>query len=283
MPLYDPRKSRIANHHRTGILSEDYPADPYRNDLDKVFDPYDTYGRMRNGTPAPPGSLMAKGEFVGLVQSHELERLKKSAAAPLMCYVFVSGRGYEVRKFKSREALRKAVTESGAVGSANEYPSYWKEMVPPIVSRRRNPSGRVANPSKADLLGSVGKMTRSYLHTAIWAETNPNTGEPLSDKYDTESFNMASIKQAKIDCDAFMEAVIAAGLGNTKVTKKGVTRTVATSPVSVGHDFWLTRCHHGAGFWDGDYEAGEELTKIAHRFAERGIFPSGKTLNIEHA
>ena len=90
-----------------------------------------------HGTPAPPNSLMAKGEFVGVVRVDELDRLKKSADAPLMCYVFISGQGYQVRKFKSREALRKAVTESGSVGPANEFPSYWKEMVPPVVSYRR--------------------------------------------------------------------------------------------------------------------------------------------------
>lgn len=33
-------------------------------------------------------------------------------------------------------------------------------------------------------------------------------------------------------------------------------------PARVGHDFWLTRQGHGAGFWDGDYPeaAGKLLT-----------------------
>lgn len=32
-----------------------------------------------------------------------------------------------------------------------------------------------------------------------------------------------------------------------------------------GHDFWLTRNHHGAGFWDrGLGEVGDRLTKAAH-------------------
>lgn len=37
-----------------------------------------------------------------------------------------------------------------------------------------------------------------------------------------------------------------------------------------GHDFWLTRNHHGAGFWDGDYPEpeGTELTKLSHSFGE---------------
>jgi len=35
-----------------------------------------------------------------------------------------------------------------------------------------------------------------------------------------------------------------------------------------GHDFWLTREGHGAGFWDGDWseEAGEKLTEASKAF-----------------
>jgi hypothetical protein len=36
-----------------------------------------------------------------------------------------------------------------------------------------------------------------------------------------------------------------------------------------GHDFWLTRNGHGAGFWDGDWPTyGDLLTKVAHGFGE---------------
>jgi hypothetical protein len=33
-----------------------------------------------------------------------------------------------------------------------------------------------------------------------------------------------------------------------------------------GHNFWLTRAGHGAGFWDGDYINGEEITKIVDTY-----------------
>lgn len=35
-----------------------------------------------------------------------------------------------------------------------------------------------------------------------------------------------------------------------------------------GHDFWFTRNGHGAGFWDGAYTHGDELTEIAKAFGE---------------
>jgi hypothetical protein len=31
-------------------------------------------------------------------------------------------------------------------------------------------------------------------------------------------------------------------------------------------DFWLTVHGHGAGFWDGDYERGDELTELCKQF-----------------
>lgn len=39
----------------------------------------------------------------------------------------------------------------------------------------------------------------------------------------------------------------------------------------LGHDFYLTRHRHGAGFWDGDYDhilGHEKLTEISHGFSE---------------
>ena len=37
-----------------------------------------------------------------------------------------------------------------------------------------------------------------------------------------------------------------------------------------GHDFWLTRNGHGAGFWDGDWpeSIGKELTELSKSFGE---------------
>ena len=41
-----------------------------------------------------------------------------------------------------------------------------------------------------------------------------------------------------------------------------------------GHDFWLTRNHHGAGFWDGDWpeDVDERLTAASHSCAEVNLY-----------
>lgn len=41
-----------------------------------------------------------------------------------------------------------------------------------------------------------------------------------------------------------------------------------------GHDFWLTRNHHGAGFWDGDWEEPEAtaLTDASHGYRSIDLY-----------
>ena len=44
-------------------------------------------------------------------------------------------------------------------------------------------------------------------------------------------------------------------------------------PEQDGHDFWLTRNGHGAGFWDrGLGDVGDRLTDIAHGFGECDLY-----------
>lgn len=45
---------------------------------------------------------------------------------------------------------------------------------------------------------------------------------------------------------------------------------------TVGHDFMLTRNGHGAGFWDGDYEHGDELTKACKPYGETSMYVDAK-------
>ena len=51
----------------------------------------------------------------------------------------------------------------------------------------------------------------------------------------------------------------------------------------MGHDLWLTRCGHGAGFWDGDYgDYGDLITDIvSNNFNELHICLSDGKLYFE--
>lgn len=101
-------------------------------------------------------------------------------------------------------------------------------------------------------------FTRSYLETALWSSTDED-GEPLDDDYTIDDFSDEFIKEAVADCEAFQE--------DNQEDIDGLSSRA-------GHDFWLTRNHHGAGFWDGDWEvvAGARLTVSSHAFGEVTLY-----------
>jgi hypothetical protein len=108
-------------------------------------------------------------------------------------------------------------------------------------------------------MSTLDQFLASYVETALWASMH-ETGTPLDDsKYSDAELADETRERMRADCLAFMEQ----------------TETLI-SPLSdhVAHDFWLTRNHHGAGFWDGDYpkSLGEELTKISHQFGEYSLY-----------
>lgn len=75
-----------------------------------------------------------------------------------------------------------------------------------------------------------------------------------------------SLEDAAVECAAFQLA--AAPLLARAYQRDGY------SAAQAGHDFWLTRNGHGAGFWDRkplDGELGEALTRLAKDAGE--IYP----------
>jgi len=87
-----------------------------------------------------------------------------------------------------------------------------------------------------------------------------DTEEPLDKDYGIEDVAPSSLKQAQQDVDDFFE--LAAEL----IEKSGMDDR------RVGHDFWLTRNGHGAGFWDrGLGKVGDDLTRDAETYG--GIDP----------
>jgi hypothetical protein len=100
----------------------------------------------------------------------------------------------------------------------------------------------------------MDKFTQAYIEAALWSSmdnANDQGGEPLDANYGVEDIAPATLAQMKEDCEAFQRDHAADIEGNEE---------------RAGHDFWLTRCHHGAGFWDGDWskEVGKRLTAASH-------------------
>jgi hypothetical protein len=110
---------------------------------------------------------------------------------------------------------------------------------------------------------SLEKMIQGYLECALWSthayleegEDSPQTWEEHN--YDVSDVSEKGRKQATEDCKAFLKEALPL---LTEDEKRDTSRY--TWEEYLGHNFWLTREGHGAGFWDGRYVRGKELTAL---------------------
>lgn len=105
-------------------------------------------------------------------------------------------------------------------------------------------------------------FTTAYLEAALWSSMDncdESSGEPLDANYGLGDIAPDTLASIKSDCEAFQRDH-AADIGN--------------NIEQAGHDFWLTRNHHGAGFWDGDWseEVGQRLTEASHAYGSVDLY-----------
>lgn len=115
----------------------------------------------------------------------------------------------------------------------------------------------------------MDEFTKSYIETALWSSCDEND-DPLDKRYGIEHISENCLAQMIADCQAFQE-------NNAQwLTKQNVMVSYDSGSALVrgGHDFWLTRNGHGAGFWDGDWsiEAGIALTKASKIFGNVDLY-----------
>lgn len=102
----------------------------------------------------------------------------------------------------------------------------------------------------------------AYVTAALWSSTD-DEGNPLDDNYSIDDISQETLDKMKEEADKF-EAE------NKEVYTKG-----GWSDAQAGHDFWLTRNGHGAGFWDRselDEEIGKQLTDASKKFGEVDLY-----------
>lgn len=116
----------------------------------------------------------------------------------------------------------------------------------------------------------LDEFLRAYLECALWSSTDnadDTGGEPLDANYDADDIAPESLERMRADCAAFLETE------NENIEASGTTLAQA------GHDFWLTRNRHGAGFWDR-YNGKDEdilrayrlLTECSHAYGSVDLY-----------
>ncbi len=96
-----------------------------------------------------------------------------------------------------------------------------------------------------------------YLNCALWSSTDDNDN-PLDENYDIDDIDQSAKDESLEDINGFLD--IAGTLLDGQTDEQ------------IGHDFWLTRNGHGAGFWDRGLEHGDELTKLCEPFGSVDLY-----------
>lgn len=112
-----------------------------------------------------------------------------------------------------------------------------------------------------------------YVTCMLWAETDESSsagGVPLDKNYNAADISPETMKKIRDDCAKFLK------MAGELINEDNFVGYMEENNLFgyAGHDFWLTRNHHGSGFWDGDWEeaVGKQLTRIAHYFPEVSVY-----------
>lgn len=107
------------------------------------------------------------------------------------------------------------------------------------------------------------QFIRAYIECALWSSTDFD-GEPLDGLYTVADIDDAALETMYEDCREFISY-------DFDVLGSLPSRTYGAG--QAGHDFWLTRNGHGAGFWDrGLGDIGDVLTKHAKAYGSQDLY-----------
>ncbi len=105
---------------------------------------------------------------------------------------------------------------------------------------------------------SLDEFTRGYIGAALWTEEEAIENDGGQARY--ENIDSKSLDDMIADCRNFQ-------IGNADAL--GEYYDHGFDEVHAGHDFWLSRNGHGAGFWDRRAgEAGESLSEASKVMGE---------------
>ncbi len=122
--------------------------------------------------------------------------------------------------------------------------------------------------TKAQIIAGLDDFTRHYIIAALWSssdESTPSGGEPMDRNYSIEDLTVDCLNRMIMDCKGFQEG-----------SERALTLS-GQSDEQNGHDFWLTRNGHGAGFWDRGLRLrlGAILTRDAKAYGSADLYVHG--------
>lgn len=105
---------------------------------------------------------------------------------------------------------------------------------------------------------TIERVHRAYMACALWSSTGDD-GEPLDATFTIDDLTDEARESMLADVTGFLAACWGDTWDDFTIDLTGI------EPEQIGHDYWLTRNRHGAGFWDrGLGDMGVALTDLAH-------------------
>ena len=114
-------------------------------------------------------------------------------------------------------------------------------------------------------MDNIDVMLDGYIETALWSSLDDDNNS-MDDNHSRDNLDPESDKEMRADCQKFLEDAV------------DLLEKIPDLDYSlVGHEFWLTRNHHGAGFWDsperwGGRDNADALTDLANKMGERYLY-----------
>ena len=119
----------------------------------------------------------------------------------------------------------------------------------------------------------LGHFMIGYMTAALWSTLGDDEDcTPLDEKYEPRDIDADTMLEMFVDCRDFLrfnrvEIEVYISQHNRSFS---IARELRLDALEyAGHDFWLTRNGHGAGFWDRGYgECGDRLSAAARVYGE---------------
>jgi hypothetical protein len=113
-------------------------------------------------------------------------------------------------------------------------------------------------------MSALDQFTQAYIVCALWSS------EPDMGNWCPEDIAPKTLKAMQEDCREFYEA----NAEHINCDDGPLGPDGSNQVEMAGHDFWLNRCGHGAGFWDGDWPEphATALDKAASAFGNVDLY-----------
>lgn len=120
---------------------------------------------------------------------------------------------------------------------------------------------------------NIEQFFDAYIECALWSSTgcdeDGNNCFPLDDEYGPDDIAPDALASMREDCADFIESNAA----DLALYDKARGNEEWSSSALAGHDFWLTRNGHGAGFWDRGLGAlGDRLSAAAKVYGSCDLY-----------